>query len=126
MAKLLEKTGAEIFASLVNIAKPIGNITQDESVFTAISDCIKKISASPIRDNNLAFMMMLYADLAPILFNEAHMKDILLILAEIEGCSIQDMISMNGADLVADAVKAWKEQLGPFLERAGLMASIVR
>ena len=122
MPKLLEKTGAELFASLANIAAPVGNIAKDEALFSALADCIRSNAASPLRNNNLVFLMSLYADLAPLLLTDAHMQDIVAILAEIEGCDAKEMLGMNGADLVADCVKAWKEQLGPFFERAGLSA----
>ncbi len=124
MPKLLEKTGAELFASLANIAKPIDNIVKDEAIFTALADCIRGISTSPLRRNNLVLVMSLYADLAPLLLSEAHIQDVLLILAEVEGGDVKEMLEMNGADLMADFIRAWKDQIGPFCERAGIMELI--
>lgn len=122
MPKLLEKNGAELFASLVNIAGPIGNLVNDEHLFSTIKSCVEKISkeTSAIRTNNVAVLMRLFSEVAPILFGEAHLKDILQILAEIEGCTVPEMMNKNGADLFADALSAWKEQIGPFAKRAGL------
>lgn len=122
MGKLLDKTGAELFASLVNIAAPIGNLVKDEKLFKAITESVQSWTTGELRHNNLAFVMNLYSGVVPHLFNEEHLKDVMLILAEIEGTSVGDMLKMNGADLVGDAVKAWKEQIGPFAERAGLTA----
>lgn len=122
MPKLLEKNGAELFASLINIAGPVGNLVQDEALTQAILDTYKRIKTekSPIKRSNVGVVMTLYADIVPLLFTENHRQDILLILSEIEGCAVKDMLEMNGADLVADAIAAWKEQLGPFFKRAGL------
>ena len=123
MAKLLEKSGSELLASLVNIAAPIGNLIQDDVLCKAIVDCIEKLDkeTAAIKRNNIAVMMTLYADIVPLLLNEKHTQDIMLILSEVEGCTVKEMLAKNGADLVADAIAAWKEQIGPFARRAGLM-----
>lgn len=122
MKKLLDKTGAELFASLVNIAAPIGNLVKDEKLFTALSDSVKNWTAGTLQHNNLAFVMNLYSGVVPTLFCADHVKDVMLILAEIEGTNVNEMLQMNGADLINDVIKAWKEQIGPFAERSGLMA----
>lgn len=116
MAKLLEKNGAELMACLVNIAKPIGNLAEDEELFSKLD--FKTIPAHA-RKNKLAFIMYMYAEIAPLLFGPKHMKDIILILAEIEGKNPKDMVTMDGTELIDDAIKAWKEQIGPFFKLSG-------
>lgn len=121
MAKLLEKNGAELMASLVNIARPVGNLAEDEELFEKLD--LKKIPAHA-KKNKLAFVMFLYSDVVPILLGSKHLKDIMQILAEIEGKSIKDMAGMGGAELIEDAINAWREQIGPFFKLSGLTALI--
>lgn len=122
MPKLLEKNGAELIASLVNIAEPVGRIVDDEALFSAIVEATKKVDKSPFRKGNIPYIMTMYATVVPLLFTETHIKDVLAILAEIEGGDANEMLAKNGADLVADFIAAWKEQIGPFAKRCGLMA----
>lgn len=126
MAKLIEKTGAELFASLVNIAEPIGNLVKDEKLFQTFVDCTARGTRIPetARKNQLAFIMNLYSEMIPLVFSDEHIKDIMAILSEIEGKPIKSMLAMNGADLVSDVIAAWGEQLAPFVKRSGLMALI--
>ena len=79
MAKLLDKTGAELIASLVNIAEPVGNIAKDDELFQGLVDCLKNFQEKhpTARNNNLVFLMTLYADMVPMLFGEKHLQDMM-------------------------------------------------
>lgn len=116
--KLLEKNGAELCAALVEIATPIRNFIEDQEILEAWKHCTEK----GVR-NQLQGILMIYADMIPLLFGEKHLKDTLAILAVIEGTTVKEMLKMNGTDLMADALSAWNEQIQPFFTRLGLSAS---
>ena len=113
--KLMEKNGAEICTSLVSIAEPIRNFLDDPEFITTFKECTKKGA-----ENRLQEYLQIYADMMPLLFGDKHRKDTLQILAEIEGSTVREMLKMNGADLLADTIKAWNEQVGPFFSRLGV------
>ncbi len=115
MPKLMEKNGAEICTALVNIAGPIRNFLEDAEFTEAFRECTKRGAK-----NQLEEFLHIYADLMPFLFGEKHRRDTLTILAEVEGTTVKAMLRMNGAELVADALDAWKEQIGPFFQRLGV------
>ena len=115
MPKLLEKNGAEMMASLVNIAAPIRRFMEDDKfseAFTAATRDGVKLKKTDLLD--------IYVDLVPLMFGEEHLKDTLTILAEVEGKTAKEMLEMNGTDLLADALAAWKDQIVPFFLRLGL------
>ena len=115
MAKLLEKNGAEMMASLVNIAAPLKRLMDDEELVKAWKEATKEGLKTKKTD-----VLKIYVDLVPFILGDAHIKDTLAILAEIEGTNVSKMLKMNGTELLADVLKAWKEQLEPFFIRLGL------
>ena len=115
MAKLMEKNGAEMCAALVSIAEPIRHFIEDKEFL----DTFKRCTAKGM-DSQLHGILTIYADLVPLLFGDAHRRDTLAILATVEGTTVSGMLKMNGADLLADALKAWKEQIEPFFTKLGL------
>ena len=115
MAKLLEKNAAEMAASLVNISAPIKHFLEDEEFM----ELFREKTAEGIK-NKTKDVLTVYAALAPLLFGEKHLKDVLTILAEVEGTDVKDMIKMNGTELLADALIAWNDQIAPFFTRLGL------
>lgn len=115
MAKLLEKNGAEIMTSLVNIAAPLKRLMDDEEFDKAWKEATVKGVKTKATD-----VLKIYVDLAPILFGDKHLKDTLAILAEIEGTTVSKLMKMNGTELIGDALKAYKEQLTPFFIQLGL------
>lgn len=117
MAKLLEKNGAEICACLVNIASPLKRFMEDPEFDEAWKKATKKGLRTGMTD-----VLKIYADIAPLLFGEKHLRDTLTILAEIEGTTVSKMLKMNGTELIADALKAFTEQLQPFFLRLGISA----
>lgn len=117
MAKLMEKNGAEICASLVNIAAPLKRFMDDPEFDKAWKKATKKGIQTGMSD-----ILAIYAEIVPHLFGKAHLKDTLAILAEIEGKSVKDMLAMNGTELLADAMAAFTEQLKPFFMRLGISA----
>lgn len=113
--KLMEKNGAEICTALVAMADPIRSFLDDKEFGETFKACTKRGA-----DNQLTEFLQIYADLIPLLFGDKHRKDTLIILAEIEGTTVKEMLKMNGADLIADTLAAWREQIGPFFSRLGV------
>ena len=118
MAKLLEKNGAEMCAALVSIATPIKHFLEDKEFADTLRECTKKGVK-----NQLEGFATIYSDMIPLLFGDRHLNDTMTILATIEGKSVKEMLKMNGTDLLADALTAWREQLRPFFTRLGLSVS---
>lgn len=115
MAKLIEKDGAEMCAALVNIAAPLKRFMEDEAFSNAFKEATKKGWKTGMTD-----ILAIYTEIAPLLFGNDHLRDTLAILAEIEGTSVKELMAMNGTDLIADAIKAFTEQLKPFFIRLGI------
>lgn len=115
MAKLLEKNGAEMMAALANIAIPLKHFIEDEEFDAAWKKATKKGVSTGMTD-----ILRIYADLAPMMLGDKHMKDTLAILSVIEGVSVGKMLKMDGTELLCDALAAWNEQIKPFFMRLGL------
>lgn len=115
MAKLLDKNGAELMASLVNIAAPLKRFMDDEEFDRAWKQATKKGLKTKASD-----VLDIYVSLAPLILGENHLKDTLAIIAEIEGTTVSKMLKMNGTEMLADVLKAYKEQIEPFFIRLGL------
>ena len=115
MAKLLEKNGAEMCSALVSLAAPIKSFIEDQEISDAFKECTKKGM-----DNKLQGIAIIYADMVPLLFGKKHLNDTMAILSVVEGKSVKELLKMNGVDLLADAMAAWKEQIEPFFTRLGL------
>jgi len=121
MAKLMEKNGAEMATALVEIAAPLKRFMEDEE----FSEAWKKTTKKGI-DLGMTDVLQVYVDLVPMLFGDKHLKDTLAILATIEGKSVNEMLKMNGTELIADALAAFNEQLKPFFTRLGLSVGVTR
>lgn len=121
MAKLLEKNGQEMCAALVSISGSIRSFIEDEEFIQTFRECTKK----GIR-NQLEGILIIYADMVPLLFGDKHLNDTLQILAVIEGTTVKKMLKMDGVDLLTDAMKAWTEQIQPFFQRLGVSVSGTR
>jgi len=115
MAKLLEKNGSEMLSALVALATPIRNFVEDDKFMKTFRDCTKKGVRSRMEG-----ILVIYADLVPLLFGEKHMKDTMTILATVEGMTVKQMLEMDGTEMLSDALKAWNEQIKPFFTRLGL------
>ena len=119
MAKLLEKNGAEMMASLVNIATPLKRFMEDKDFEKAWKEATKSGLKTKETD-----VLKIYVELIPILLGEKHLKDTLSILAEIEGETVSKMLKKNGTELLGDVLKAYKEQLEPFFIQLGLSVGV--
>lgn len=117
MAKLLEKNGAEMMTALANIAIPLKHFLEDAEFEQAWKQATKKGIRTGMTD-----IIAIYADLAPLMLGDKHVKDTLAILSVIEGVSVQKMLKMDGTELLCDALSAWNEQIKPFFMRLGLSA----
>lgn len=115
MAKLLEKNGTEICAALVDIATTLKRFIDDEE----FNNAWQKATKVGV-DKGLTNVLEVYVDMVPLLFGEKHLKDTLGILSVIEGKPVSEMLKMNGTELLADAIKAFKEQLAPFFTQLGI------
>ena len=115
MAKLLEMNGAEMASALVSSAGTLKKFMDDEEFMRAFNEATKDGMKKNMHD-----VLKIYANLMPLLFGEKHLKDTVSILAAIEGTTASKMLKMNGAELLGDALKAWKEQIAPFFLQLGL------
>ena len=115
MAKLLDMNGAEIAAAMVKIANQLKHFMDDEE----FSEAFKKATRTGV-DSGAKDLLTVYVDIVPLLFGEKHLQDTLSILAVIEGKTVKEMLKMNGTELIADALRAYKEQLIPFFTQLGL------
>ena len=112
--KLLEQNGAEMAATLVALAGPIRSFLDDDQFVAAWEECTKEGVRSRAGD-----VLKIYAAMSP---HKKHLKDTVAILAAVEGKSVRDMLEENGAELIADALRAWAEQLQPFFTQLGITA----
>ena len=119
MAKLLEKNGAELCAGLVTIANTLKRFMDDE----AFSQAWKKATKNGV-NKGMTDVLEVYVDIVPMLFGEEHLKDTMQILSVIEGKPIKELLEMNGMELIADATKAFKEQLTPFFQQLGVSVGV--
>lgn len=117
--KLLEKNGAEMAATLVNMASRLRRFMDDKEFVEAWQAATKNGLKTGGSD-----VLEIYAGLVPMLLGEKHLKDTLAILADIEGKRVDEMLKMNGTELLADALQAYKEQLLPFFTRLGLSVGV--
>ena len=113
--KLMEKNGAEMCAALVSIAAPIKRFLDDPEFDAAFKEATKKGLKMGTND-----VLKVYADLVPMIFGDKHIKDTMAILSAIEGKSVKALLAMNGADLIADTIAAFNDQLAPFFTRLGI------
>lgn len=115
MAKLLDKSGAEMASALVSMATPIRNFIEDAEFMNTFRDCTKKGVKGKMEG-----VLTIYADLTPILFGDKHLKDTMSIISIVEGESVSKLLKMNGVEMLSDCLKAWNEQIKPFFTQLGL------
>ena len=115
--KLMEKNGAEMCAALVEIAAPLKRFMDDPEFDSAFKEATKKGIEMRMTD-----VLQVYTDIVPMLFGEKHLKDTMAILATIEGKTVKQLLAMNGTELIADALKAFREQITPFFTQLGISA----
>ena len=113
--KLIEKNGAEMAAALVGLAAPIRSFLDDHEFMRKFKECTQK----GVR-NKMEGFLTIYADMMPLLMGDKHIRDTLTIVAIVEGTTIEQMLAMNGTEMLADCLKAWKEQISPFFTQLGL------
>ena len=117
--KLLEKNGAEMMQALVRIAVPLKHLMDDPEFDAAFKNATRKGLQTKATD-----VLAIYAEIVPHLFGDKHLKDVLAILGEIEGKTVKELIAMNVTDLLADALKAFNEQIKPFFLRLGVSVGV--
>ena len=113
--KLLEKNGAEMCAALVSVASALKRFMEDEAFDKAWKNATKKGVQLGMTD-----ILKVYVDLAPLVFGDEHINDTMSILSVIEGKPVKELLKMNGTELIADAFKAFTEQLKPFFTQLGV------
>lgn len=119
MAKLLEKNGAEMCEDLVKIAATLRHFMDDKE----FSEAWEKATANGMK-LGMTDVLAVYVDIVPLLFGDKHLKDTMSVLSVIEGKSVKELLSMNGTELIADAITAFKEQLTPFFQRLGISVGV--
>ena len=115
MAKLLEKNGAEMCAALVSTAATLKRFMKDQEFDEAWKKATKKGVQMGMTD-----VLEVYTDIVPLLFGEKHLGDTMEILSVVEGKTVKELLEMNGTELIADAMKAFNEQLKPFFTQLGI------
>ena len=122
--KLNEMNGWELMGGLVELAEPIGNLVNDELLWECFLECTRQAVRLRQKDG-LAFILKNYAKLIPLLFGDDHKRDVVRILAVVEGLSIEEAMKKNGFELLRDFRAAYREQLAPFFTSSVPTASIV-
>lgn len=113
MPKLRELNGWDLMSALVELAEPVGNLANDEEVWECFKECTKK-GVSLRQKDGFRFLVNTYSKLVPLLLGVNHRKDIMRILAVVEGKPLAEVMAMNGAELLKDFEQAYKETLEPF------------
>lgn len=116
--KLMEQTAAEMAAHLVELAGPVKRLLDDDEIKDTWRECTKK----GVR-NKLDSILTIYTEMAPLLFGDKHIRDLMHILAAVEGKNVDELLKMNGAELLSDSLVAWEEQIKPFFSLLGLTVS---
>ena len=119
MAKLLEKNGAEMCTDLVKIASTLKRFMDDDE----FSEAWKKATENGV-NSGMTDVLAVYVDIIPLFFGEKHLKDTMTILSVVEGKSVKELLAMNGTELIADAITAFKEQLTPFFQQLGISVGV--
>ena len=119
MAKLLDKNGAELCTDLVKIAATLKRFMDDKD----FSDAWKKATENGV-NQGMTDILAVYVDIIPLLFGDKHLKDTMSVLSVIEGKTVKELLAMNGTELIADAITAFKEQLTPFFQRLGISVGV--
>ena len=122
--KLNEMNGWELMGGLVELAEPIGNLVNDEPLWECFLECTRQAVRLRQKDG-LAFILRNYAKLIPLLFGDDHKRDVVRILAVVEGMSVEEAMKKNGFELLRDFRAAYREQLAPFFTSSVPTASIV-
>lgn len=117
MSKLLEKNGTEMASALVSMAIPLKNFIEDKEFMDEFYKCTRRGVRSKLEG-----ILTIYSGLVPLLFGDKHLKDTLTIISVVEGTNVQNLLKMNGAEMIEDCMKAWSEQIKPFFSRLGLTA----
>ena len=117
MKKIVEMDALELSSLLIEIAEPIGNLADDDEVFECFRKCTTRGLKLKQRDG-LHFILKTYSKLIPLLLGEKHKRDTLRILAAIEGKSVNEIIHMNGKQLIDDFRAAWEDKLEGFFTQS--------
>ena len=119
MAKLLEKTGAEMAAALVSIAQPLKRFMEDKEFDAAF----KKATQKGL-DTKMTDILAIYTEIVPLLLGDKHLKDTMAIVSVIEGKPVKELLAMNGTQLLADILSAFNEQIKPFFLQLGVAVGV--
>lgn len=117
MKKLTELTGWETMAALAELAEPVGNLANDDTVWNTFVECTKR-GVGLRRQDTMRFLLQTYAKLFPVLLGDEHRRDTMRILSVIEGKPLNEIMAMPATELWADVKKAWEEHLKPFFLNA--------
>ena len=120
--KLTELNGWELTNALVEIAEPLGNLAGDDKVWEVFKECTKRGVGIKQKDT-FRFILTTYAKLIPALLGKEHKLDTVRILSVVEGKKVDELMKMNGTELLRDFERAFKEQLTPFFTKSVLMES---
>jgi len=112
MKKLIEMEAWELMGTLADLAEPVSNLVNDDELWNAFKECTAR-GVTLKRKDGLQFILKAYGSLGPALLGK-HRMDTLKILSIIEGKRLEELMHMNGAEVLKDFMTAYKEHLEPF------------
>ena len=112
MKKLEEMEAWELMGTLAELAEPVSNLVNDEQLWEDFRKCTAK-GVSLKRQEGLLFILKTYGKLGPALLGK-HRMDTLRVLAIVKGKRVEELMHMNGTEVLQDFKKVYKEILEPF------------
>lgn len=119
MKKFKDMEAWELMTALAEMAEPVNNIVSDDELWETFKECTKRGLRLKQKDG-LQYILKTYGKLAPKLLGE-HKADTLKILSIVEGKKLEDLMHMNGAELLKDFTAVYKEQLESFFTKPVLL-----
>ena len=116
MKKLIDMEAWELMSALAELAEPVNNLVSDDELWKTFKECTRK-GAMLKRQDGLQFILETYGKLGKPLLGK-HKTDTLKILSIVEGKKIEDLMHMNGMEVLRDFSEAYKEQLEPFFTKS--------
>lgn len=108
--KLLEMTANDLCNELLELAGPISEIAEDQTLSDLLNDYRE---ADRKKTASLMLVGKLWGRLIPILLND-HREAFLRIIASVNGKPVSDVLKMHTPEIVVNTVIAWKKEICPF------------
>ena len=116
MKKIVEMEAWELMSALAELAEPVSNLVSDDVLWEQFKKCTAR-GMRLRRKDGLQFILETYGKLGKPLLGE-HKDDTLKILSVVTGKKFDELMHMNGVEVVQEFSKAYKEQLAPFFTKS--------